>query len=318
MVPKTIQTDRIPTDIPTYVKNMENNRQMQRDDHGYDPSQDLQTSTCEGSAVILDAMIFWKITDTYLASQTVMEILTVEDGNNNNNHRNQDEAIKASSKNITTLRKNVLRIAKNYLTALVGSTTLAGGNDEGNMANRAREEVPEEMQKASEEQGKKDVEQIQGTFKHQKQKNNKEGEDDDMLNFQILSTLQNKSQTLKDIINKEFVKIGVLLENICIFKVTPSKDIQKELDKQTKARVDANTALINVLSKKEAGLVEYQIKSEMMIERSKAKAQVTHMNANARSNQWIINANGEAEAITILAKSRRDEAEKLESKDFAK
>jgi hypothetical protein len=43
------------------------------------------------------------------------------------------------------LRKNVLRIAKNYLTALVGSTTLAGGNDEGNMANRAREEVPEEM-----------------------------------------------------------------------------------------------------------------------------------------------------------------------------
>lgn len=78
-----------------------------------------------------------------------------------------------------------------------------------------------------------------------------------MLNFQILSTLQKKSKDLKDIINKEFVKIGVVLENICIFKVTPSNDIQRELDKQTKARVDANTAMINVLSRREAGLIDY-------------------------------------------------------------
>lgn len=40
---------------------------------------DLKTTTSEGTAVILDAMIFWRITDTYLASQTVMEILQVED-----------------------------------------------------------------------------------------------------------------------------------------------------------------------------------------------------------------------------------------------
>lgn len=84
-------------------------------------------------------MIFWKITDSYLASQTVMEILSVEE---KCDHRNQEVAIKAAAKNITTLRKNVLRIAKNYLTALVGSTTLAGQNDQSNLARRAREDAP--------------------------------------------------------------------------------------------------------------------------------------------------------------------------------
>ena len=71
------------------------------------------------------------------------------------------------------------------------------------------------------------------------------------------------------------MRIGVVLENICIFKVTPSNDIQLELDKQTKARVDANTALINVMSRKESGLVEYEIQRDMAIEMAKANAQVT-------------------------------------------
>jgi hypothetical protein len=56
-------------------------------------------------------------------------------------------------------------------------------------------------------------------------------------------------------------------------------DIQKELDKQTKARVDANTALINVLSAKEKGIVEYEISRDMAIEEAKADAKVTSLDA---------------------------------------
>ena len=36
MVPKTIQTDRVPTDIPTYVKNLERNQEQRN--NGFDPS----------------------------------------------------------------------------------------------------------------------------------------------------------------------------------------------------------------------------------------------------------------------------------------
>ncbi len=107
-------------------------------------------------------------------------------------------------------------------------------------------------------------------------------------NFEILSVLQNHSQQLKDTINKDFVKIGVFLENICIFKVTPSRDIQIELDRQTKARVDANTALINVLSKREAGVVEYEIKKTMAVEKARADAKVTNLNAEAEAEVTIL------------------------------
>lgn len=56
----------------------------------------------------------------------------------------------------------------------------------------------------------------------------------------------------------------------------------------------------------------------MAIEKAKANAKVTIMDANAKADSEVIRANGEAESIIILAESRRDEAEKLESKDFAK
>lgn len=42
-----------------------------------DPSEHLTTTTAEGANIILDAMIFWKIIDTELASKSAMEILKV-------------------------------------------------------------------------------------------------------------------------------------------------------------------------------------------------------------------------------------------------
>jgi hypothetical protein len=40
------------------------------------------------------------------------------------------------------------------------------------------------------------------------------------------------------------------MDNMCIYSVRPTNEIQMELDKQTKARVDGNTAIISVTAKK--------------------------------------------------------------------
>ena len=115
MVPKTLLTDRIPTDIPNYVKNLRNQTKTFNLD---DPSVYLHTTTAEGSTVTLDAMLFWKIIDTEVAAKTAMEILNIEDsfGANNNS---EEYHIRQASANINFLRQTVLRIVKNHLTAQV-------------------------------------------------------------------------------------------------------------------------------------------------------------------------------------------------------
>ena len=45
-------------------------------------------------------------------------------------------------------------------------------------------------------------------------------------------------------INNDVKPLGVHIENICIYSVQPSVEIQRELDRQTKAKVDANTGII--------------------------------------------------------------------------
>lgn len=40
------------------------------------------------------------------------------------------------------------------------------------------------------------------------------------------------------------VNLGCELKSICIYSISPQADIQQELDKQTKAKVDAKTLII--------------------------------------------------------------------------
>lgn len=51
-----------------------------------DPAEHLTTTTAEGATITIDAMIFWKILDTELASKTAMEILKISDNNGDDSH----------------------------------------------------------------------------------------------------------------------------------------------------------------------------------------------------------------------------------------
>ncbi len=80
----------------------------------------------------------------------------------------------------------------------------------------------------------------------------------------------------------------------------PSREIQRELDRQTKARVDANTSLIEATSDRRKIEIETQILAQKKLEESRAIAQ-----------SMRIRAEGESESITMIAKSRKNEADEL-------
>lgn len=71
MVPKILQTDRIPTDTEEYIKKLELNDRKDVNKFKIDDSLHLKTTTCEGATVYLDCMIFWMIVDTDLASRAM-------------------------------------------------------------------------------------------------------------------------------------------------------------------------------------------------------------------------------------------------------
>jgi hypothetical protein len=76
MVPKTLQSDRIASDVPGYVNKQSLGDQIRTADYN-DQTEYLHTVTADGSAVILDSMIFWFIVDTELAAKTAMKILDI-------------------------------------------------------------------------------------------------------------------------------------------------------------------------------------------------------------------------------------------------
>ncbi len=120
MIPKSLLTDAIPTDIGGYIDKFSasNNNQLIRIDPS-DPTLYLHTTTAEGSAVILDAMVFWRITDTLKAAKNAMEILVIQKDDNGQRQGDEEYQIRSASTNINYLRKIVLRIVKHYLTAQV-------------------------------------------------------------------------------------------------------------------------------------------------------------------------------------------------------
>ena len=193
-----------------------------------------------GSAVTLDAMVFWRIVDSLVAAKNAMEILVIDENLSNdhkNKHSDQDHHIRQASANINYLRQTVLRIVKHHLTAQVGECTLASDYSLGAMI---KKQVDPETKRALPEhnlppnQAERDLPPLGDAAEQERKK----------FSFDMLNYLQSKQKQVLGDINRELNKIGVLVQNLCIYSVTPSVDIQKELDRQTKARVDANTALI--------------------------------------------------------------------------
>jgi len=78
LVPKMLLTDVIPSDIPGYIQKISFRRHLDKVNMA-DPTAYLHTVTAEGTAVILDTMVFWRIKDTLKAARNAMEILMVQE-----------------------------------------------------------------------------------------------------------------------------------------------------------------------------------------------------------------------------------------------
>ncbi len=103
------------------------------------------------------------------------------------------------------------------------------------------------------------------------------------------------------------------MSNICIFSVMPTRDIQQELDKQTKARVDMNTAMIQVQTRQQANVIEQQIEQQRSMQQASNETNILKMRAQAEADAQITRANAQAEAIILVAQARKREAAELET-----
>ena len=128
----------------------------------------------------------------------------------------------------------------------------------------------------------------------------------------MLTVLQGKQNFLVEVINKELNPLGVKVENLCIYCVKPSPEIQRELDRQTKAKVDANTALIEVNSLKKKIEIETKTMNQKKLLEAEAMAQTIKIKADTQAETQILKAEGQAEAIRTIAKARKEEADQLE------
>ncbi len=82
------------------------------------------------------------------------------------------------------------------------------------------------------------------------------------------------------------------MDNMCIYSVRPTNEIQMELDKQTKARVDGNTAIISVTAKKQVTDVELQIDTKTALTKARINSDVQIIQAKAGADCEIIKTEG--------------------------
>ena len=113
-----------PSSPSTFASSLNAGKQI-HEPFNYESGLFLKTTTVEGASVHLDCMIFWQVIDTELAARTAIQFLDVGQEYDPITHT-QHAAIKAASENIAQLRCTILRIAKNHLTALVGTCSITG------------------------------------------------------------------------------------------------------------------------------------------------------------------------------------------------
>lgn len=136
--------------------------------------------------------------------------------------------------------------------------------------------------------------------------------------FDMLTVLQGKQNFLVEVINKELGPLGVKVENLCIYCVKPSPEIQRELDRQTKAKVDANTAIIEVNSMKKKIEIETKTQNQKKLLESEAVAKTIKIQADTQASTQKTKAEGQAEAIRTIARARKEEADELDKVPIAK
>jgi len=291
LVPKILLTDRIVTDVVHYIDLLRKTGGAlpKKTESYHDTSYYLQTKTKDGSVIYLDAMLFWQITDTKEAVEKAMNVVEIKEGRENNAGAPLDEDegahIERASRNIDNLRMTVLRFAKAHLAEMVGCTSLT---EDVSISTYVAK------QNKSDKGKDRDVKEKKGMVGNQ-------------MSFVIQTFLSNQKDTLLEKLNYDLNPYGVLVSKITINDAIPTPDVQKQLDRQVKARIDQNTELVEAQTKKRVAIEIVEA------DRLNQIGKVTNSRDAAliQKETDIILANAASEAEQIRAEGKKKAAEAL-------
>lgn len=129
------------------------------------------------------------------------------------------------------------------------------------------------------------------------------------MSFVIQTFLSNQTETLLEKLNTDLNPYGVSVTKITINDAIPTADVQKQLDRQVKARIDQNTELVEAETKKRV--------AKEIVEADRLNQLGTALNsrdaANIEKERTIILATGAAESDFIRAEGKRKAADALTS-----
>jgi len=296
LVPKILLTDRIVTDVVQYIEllRVTGGALPKKSNSTQDTTYYLQTKTKDGSVIYLDAMLFWQITNTKVAVHKAMSVMEIREGNIAQQHDEDEEAhVERASRNIDNLRMTVLRFAKANLAEMVGCTSLT-------------EDVTLSTNVGY--QNKKSDKGKEREIPHQSHMISNQ------MSFVIQTFLSNQTETLLEKLNNDLNQYGVHVCKITINDAIPTADVQKQLDRQVKARIDQNTELVEAETKKRVAreTVEADRLNQLGTATNSRDA------ANIEREREIILANAAAEAEQIRAEGKRKAAESLLSNPLSR
>jgi len=241
--------------------------------------------------IYLDAMLFWQIVNTKDAVHKAMNVVEIREGELPGTNHEEDEGahIERASRNIDNLRMTVLRFAKSHLAEMVGCTSLT---EEVSISTNVAKQ-----NKRYDDKGKEREERpLQMITSNQ-------------MSFVIQTFLSHQTETLLEKLNADLNPYGVSVGKITINDAIPTADVQKQLDRQVKARIDQNTELVEAETKKRV--------AKEIVEADRLNQIGTAINsrdaANIEKERTIILANASAESDLIRAEGKRKAAESLTS-----
>jgi len=127
------------------------------------------------------------------------------------------------------------------------------------------------------------------------------------MSFVIQSFLSGQTENLLEKLNTDLNPYGVQIYKITINDAIPTQYVQKQLDRQVKARIDQNTEIVEAETKKR--VAKEVVEADRLTQLGKATN--ARDAANIERETKIILANASSESEQILAEGKRKAAEAL-------
>ncbi len=261
-----------------------------------DPAYFLQTKTKDGSVVYLDTMLFWEIMDTEKAAHKAMNIMELRQAAEKQTVADESIHIAAASRNIDNLRKTVLRFAKSSLSEAVGHVCLT---DDEFMTSKVSSTAP-----SSGEVGRVLVQAAAASTETAVV----------TMNFAIQNFLNNQADNLMMSLNRDLHEFGVRVIKITINDAIPTAEVQVQLDRQAKAKIDRNTALVIAETKRQ--VAEEQMKTDKIERTGEAENKLEAAKINKQTA--MKDAEAVAEKERIIAQAKKEAAELQGSTELGK